>query len=174
MPSRVRSRTGAQGNETAIGYDEAKPGDPFVKIGVGVLRKLTNDPYKFVTPYPLIDSGKQTVTIKQRSIVFTQELHGPNGVAYLYTKKTLELDTHKPVMYLRHTLKNIGTATIDTEVFDHNFFVIDGHPTDPDMVVHFPFDPKPADPLNPKADIVGKDLVYREALTTQPTCRSDP
>lgn len=158
-------RTGA--NESAIGYDEARPGDPFVKIGVGVLRKLTNDSYKFSTHYPLIDGGKRTVKIKRRQIVFTQELHGPNGIAYLYTK-TLELDAHKPVMYLRHTLKNLGTASLDTEVFAHNFYVIDEHRTDPDMVVRFPFEPKPVDSLNPRAAIVGKDLVYREALTTQP------
>jgi hypothetical protein len=71
-------------------------------------------------------------------------------------------------MYLRHTLRNIGTATLDTEVFDHNFYVIDGHPTDPEMVIHFPFKPKPVNPLNPKAAIVGSDIVYHEALTTQP------
>jgi hypothetical protein len=158
-------RTGA--DESAIGYDEARPGDPFVKIGVGVLRKLMNDPYRFSTHYPLIDGGRRRIKIEKRRIIFTQELHGPNGVAYLYTK-ILELDAHKPVMYLRHTLRNIGTATLDTEVFDHNFYVIDGHPTDPEMVIHFPFKPKPVNPLNPKAAIVGSDIVYHEALTTQP------
>jgi len=48
--------------DSALKYDQAKPGDPFVKIGVGVLRKTDNTPYKFATPYPVIDGGKWTVS----------------------------------------------------------------------------------------------------------------
>src|SRR5215475_5848875 len=35
-----------------LGYGEAKPGEPFVKIGVGILRKIDDSPYKFFTAYP--------------------------------------------------------------------------------------------------------------------------
>ena len=38
--------------DSALNYDEAKPGDPFVKIGVGVLRKIDDSPFKFATQYP--------------------------------------------------------------------------------------------------------------------------
>src|SRR5579884_1094150 len=41
-----------------LGYAEAQPGDFFVKIGVGVLRKLDNEPYQFARNYPIIDHGK--------------------------------------------------------------------------------------------------------------------
>jgi hypothetical protein len=158
-------RTGE--NETAIGYDAAKPGEPFVKIGVGGLRKLTDKPYSFAVHYPIVDGGQRTTKISKRSIVFTQRLKGPNGVAYLYTK-TLTLDPHGAILNLEHTIKNIGTATIDTEVFDHNFFVIDKHATDPDMVVHFKFPPVPIPPFSPKAAIQGNDLVYLSGLETKP------
>ena len=31
-----------------IGYDRAKPGEPFVKIGVGTVEKIADEPYAFV------------------------------------------------------------------------------------------------------------------------------
>ena len=42
-------------------------------------------------------------------------------------------------MVLSHTLKNTGTHPIETDVYDHNFFVIDKQPVSPDFVVSFPF-----------------------------------
>ena len=45
----------------ALDYDQAKPGGLFVKIGVGVLRKADDSPYKFMYTYPLVDGGKWTV-----------------------------------------------------------------------------------------------------------------
>ncbi len=44
--------------DSALNYDQAKPGEPFVKIGVGVLRKIDDSPYKFTAAYPLIDGGQ--------------------------------------------------------------------------------------------------------------------
>src|SRR5260370_481712 len=43
-------------NDGAIGYNEAKPGDLFLKPGVGVLRRLDDSPYKFGVPYPIAPS----------------------------------------------------------------------------------------------------------------------
>jgi hypothetical protein len=36
----------------------------------------------------------------------------------------------------------MGTRTIETNVYDHNFFVIDRHPIGPGLVVKFPFNLK--------------------------------
>jgi hypothetical protein len=41
-----------------IGYDLAKAGGRFVKIGVGTLEKIGEEPYAFVKPYRLLDGGK--------------------------------------------------------------------------------------------------------------------
>lgn len=159
------------GGGGGIGYSEAKVGDPFVKIGVGVLRKISDEPYRFAGAYPLVDGGKRTVKIKPRAIVFTQRLKGPNGIAYLYTK-TLSLDAHGAVLSLEHSLKNIGTATIDTEVYDHDFYMIDKHPTGPGMVVHFPFEVQATKPLGVNATIEGHDLVYLNELKPHETVMS--
>src|SRR5215470_7893549 len=47
---------------SALGWDEAKPGGTFVKIGVGVLRKPNNgDRYDHSKAYEIVDSGNWTV-----------------------------------------------------------------------------------------------------------------
>src|SRR5581483_3703729 len=46
-------------NGRALGWDEARPGGTFVKIGVGVLRKPDNeDRYDHSKPYEIVDGGK--------------------------------------------------------------------------------------------------------------------
>lgn len=150
---------------SSIGYDEAHAGDPFVKIAVGVLRKLDNSPYKFTTPYPLIDSGTWTTHASRRSVTFQQDLKSPIGIAYVY-KKTVELDPHEPVLILHHELKNTGTQVIDTQVYNHDFYVIDNTPTGPDMVVRFPFDARAEKDLGNGAGIHGREIVYSRELET--------
>jgi len=143
----------------AIGYNEAKPGEPFLKPGVGVLRKVDNSPYQFGVTYPIVDTGKWTVKVKPRSVIFRQVLNGPQGYAYVY-EKTLTLDKNDSVMTLEHSLKNTGQKTIDTNVYDHDFFMLDGKPVGPGVVVRFVFEPKAEDPLGAAAKIEGKELVY--------------
>jgi hypothetical protein len=147
----------------AIGYNEAKPGELFLKLGVGVLRKVDDSPYQFGGAYPIVDTGKWTVTVKPRAVIFRQVLHGPQGYAYVYEKK-LTLDKNDSVMTLEHSLKNTGQKAIDTNVYDHDFFMLDGKPTGPGMVVHFAFEPKAEDPLGDAAKIERKDLVYVDTL----------
>jgi hypothetical protein len=38
-----------------IGYDDAKPGDPFVKLGVGVLKRINDQPYTIGGAFPILD-----------------------------------------------------------------------------------------------------------------------
>lgn len=40
---------------------------------------------------------------------------------------------------LEHSLKNTGRKTIETTVYDHNFYMIDNQPTSPDVSVTVPF-----------------------------------
>jgi hypothetical protein len=153
----------------AIGYNEAKPGELFVKPGVGVLRKVDDSPYKFGFPYPIVDRGKWTVKTKPHSITFTHHLKGPNGISYVY-EKTLSLDG--PTLTLSHSLKNTGQKTIDTSVYDHGFYIFDGHPTGPGMSIHFPFKPELQDSLSPAAELEGNNIVYKQELQPGQTVAS--
>lgn len=121
-----------------LNYDEAKPGGNFVKIGVGVLRKPDEKAYQPFRLYDIVDGGKWTIESTADRVQFTQELHDSTGYAFIYTK-TVRLVKGKPVMVLEHNLKNIGTKAISTEVFDHNFPVIDKELTGPNMKIIFPF-----------------------------------
>ena len=137
-------------SDGALDYDQAKPGGLFVKLGVGVLRKNDDSPYQFMYTYPLVNGGKWTVHAGHRQVSFRQQLHSPIGIAYDY-EKTVSLDPHEPVLTLEHSLKNTGTKTIDTEVYDHDFFMLDGAPSGPGMVVRFPFAPKAEKSMEPRA-----------------------
>jgi len=152
---------------SSINYGEAKPGELFLKPGVGVLRKIDDSPYKFNVVYPIVDGGSWTVRAKRTQVTLTHHLQSSIGFAYVY-EKTLKLDKHQPVLILEHHLKNTGTKPIDTEVYDHDFFMIDGAPTGPGMAVGFRFEPQAKRPLEPRAKIDGKDIVYLEELQSGP------
>jgi len=121
-----------------LGFNEAKPGEKFIKIGVGVLVKPDDSAYNFMKPYTISNYGKWKVEAKSDQIQFFQVLK-ENEYSYEY-KKTIRLKKHEPIMVITHTLKNTGKKTIETSVYDHNFFMIDKQPTGPGLVVAFPFD----------------------------------
>ncbi|HKV38545.1 MAG TPA: hypothetical protein VJX67_04970, partial [Blastocatellia bacterium] len=75
-----------QTNGAALGWDEAKVGGTFIKIGVGVLRK-DDAKYDYVKQYELVDPGQWTVERHHDSISFIQELTNPSsGYSYVYRK----------------------------------------------------------------------------------------
>ncbi|GAB4018499.1 hypothetical protein [Spirosoma koreense] len=127
---------------TALGYTEAKPGDTFVKIGVGTLRKPDDKPYAFARYYDIVDPGKWTVKTHKDRVEFTHELtDAATGYGYIY-RKTVSLTNGKPELVLEHRLKNTGQKPIDASTYNHNFFIIDKQPTGPTVNVQFPFEIK--------------------------------
>lgn len=122
---------------TALDYPETKPGESFIKIGVGVLKKPDNEPYAFARLYEILNYGKWTVDKKPDHVKFTHELND-KVYSYMY-EKTVQLVKDKPEMALFHTLKNTGKKTIETSVYDHNFFVMDKQPVGPGYEIIFPY-----------------------------------
>ena len=120
-----------------VGFDEAKPGEKFIKIGIGALVKPDASAYDFMKPYAIANYGKWKVKAQANQILFVQVLNEGN-YAYEY-QKSLQLKKGEPVMLITHTLKNTGKKNIQTSVYDHNFFVIDEKTTGPGSVVIFPF-----------------------------------
>ena len=127
-----------------LGFDKAKPGETFIKIGIGTLVKPDSLAYNFMRPYAISNYGNWKVKSKPDKVKFFQALN-EKEYAYEY-KKSIQLKKHRPILVITHTLKNTGKKTIETEVYDHNFFVIDRQPTGPGFVVTFP------DDLNEKLD----------------------
>lgn len=150
-------------NNAGLGYDEAKPGESFVKIGVGALRKPDEPRYSSFNTYEIVNSGKWGVKKGPDWIEFLHELPDTSGYAYTYRKK-MRLPKDKPELVLEHSLKNTGRKVIATSTYNHNFFMLDGEPTSSDFVVRFPFDLRATADLKGLAEIRGKELAYLKEL----------
>jgi hypothetical protein len=76
----------------------------------------------------------------------------------------VRLAKNEPRLIIEHSLKNTGKKTIETNVYNHGFFVIDGQPSGPDFTVKFPFDVKAVADLQGLAEVQGKELHYLKEL----------
>jgi len=151
-----------------LGYDDAKPGGTFLKIGVGILRKPDDARYPAYHLYEIVNGGKWSVKKSKDAVEFTQELRDTaSGYGYIYRKK-VSLAAGKPRMLIEHSLKNVGTRAIHTNVYDHNFLVLDKQPTDAGYTIGLPFAISAEPPLAKELAEVRKDqIVYLKTLTGQ-------
>jgi hypothetical protein len=136
--------------EKPMGYDEAKPGETFIKVGVGLLERVDKKDYHFFGRYPLVKPGEWTVRSGPDWVEFHQELQGPRGWAYRYTKR-ISLGQGQATFAIHHKLENSGAKTIDINHYNHNFTSIDGTPFGPNYSVTFPF--AAAEPQQIKEDL---------------------
>ena len=149
-----------------VGFDQAKAGGTFIRIGVGVLRKPDDkncDPYRL---YPIQDGGKWTVTRKPDSIEFRQELADPStGYAYEY-RKTVSVAGDKPQMVLDHSLRNTGQRVIQASVYNHNFLYLDQQAPGPDCSISVPFSIRTARPsASSLAEVRENRIGFTKTLT---------
>ncbi len=139
-----------------IGYATAPVGGRFLKPGVGWLKRPDEKPYDRFRTYTVEDGGSWKVRRSGDSILFEQTLTG----TYVY-RKVLRLVAHG--FSIEHELRNLGKSVIDTDVYNHNFYMLDGRKTGPEFVVRFPFVPRP-DRENPGLVVEGKELHYAAEL----------
>ena len=104
------------GIDTALGFEDAKIGDWFHKIGVGLLKKDSNE-YLFNNKYE-IKPAKFETTNNSNSFLITCSSDTINGYSYLLTKKIELFETHFTITY---NLKNTGEKNIVTDEYVHNF-----------------------------------------------------
>lgn len=149
----------------ALGFDEAKPGGTFIKIGVGVLRKPDDAHYDMFRVYEIVDGGKWTIRRDPGAIEFRQEISDPaTGYGYDY-RKTVLVTADKPQMVLNHRLRNTGTRAIHSSVYNHNFLYLDRQPPGPNLSITLPFEiqasPAPDQHL---AEVSGHQILFRKVL----------
>jgi len=148
--------------DSALGYDEARAGETFVRIGVGGVRKPEEPAYRRFATYDIVDRGAWNVTRAKDRITYVHQLRDVNGYGYVYTKV---VRLSKDTLVLQHRLKNTGRKPIATTVYNHNFFTIDRQPTGPDFVVRFAFEPRAMRPLGELGALEGKELTFVRQLT---------
>ena len=149
-----------------LGFDEAKAGGTFIKIGVGVLRRPDDRAYDAYRLYPIQDGGKWTVSRKSDSIEFKQEVaDASTGYAYEYCK-TVSLTGDKPQMVLDHALRNTGKRVIQTTVYNHNFLYLDRQAPGPEVTLTVPFPIRTTPPVAASlAEIRGNQIGFSKTLT---------
>lgn len=160
---------------SAFGWETAKPGGTFVKIGVGILRKPDDKPYDHFRQYEMVQGNQWEVERNAASVTFKQTINDPDsGYGYVYTKK-VALVAGKSELILQHTLRNTGSEPITGFVYEHNFMRWDNETPGPDYSMHFAFDPRPADPLG-EAPLAyhGRTVNFTRTLTGKDAIRSLP
>ncbi len=157
-------------NGKALGFDDAKPGGTFIKIGVGVLRRPDDRPYDPYRLYPMADGGRWTVNRQAGSVEFRQELGDPaTGYGYDY-RKTVSLVEGQARLVIAHALRNNGQRTIETSVYNHNFLYIDQKAPGPGLALTAPFQIMVDPPLDPKtAEVRGNQLLPVKTLAGEDT-----
>ena len=149
-----------------LGFDQARAGGTFIKIGVGVLRKPDDDPYSPFRLYPITDSGRWTVSRKPDAIEFRHALTDPSsGYAYEY-RKTVSVVGDAPQMVLDHGLRNTGKRAIQTSVYNHNFLYLDRQPPGPGVSIRVPFPFRASEPsANNLAEVRDNRITFSRTLT---------
>ena len=150
-------------NDKGLGYEEAKPGGTFVRIGIGTVRKPDEPAYRAYDTYEIVDPGKWTIHRHKDRIEFTHRLSSENGYAYIY-RKTIRLVKGKPELLIEHSLKNTGHKAIETTQYNHNFFVIDHEVVGPDVAAKFVFTPVPLRGFSDRAEVRGDEIIFPREL----------
>lgn len=137
-PLRHDGLTGPVDEFTPVGYDRARPGEEFLKIGVGTLRRFSEEPYDRFRLHEIVNPGiRETIAARDRIEFRHRLLSDEYGYDY---RKTLRL-TPEPGLRIEYALKNLGPAILSGYVYNHNFFTLDRMTTGPETEIRFPFRP---------------------------------
>ena len=118
------------------GYNEGKSGDPFLKIGVGILRR-DGAAYNFSANYPVIELARTTATWQQDRVHFVQTLTGEAKGYSCYLEEDVIVKNDRLIM--NYLLRNTGSKPFTTEQYLHDFLCFMGRPVGPSVRLSFPY-----------------------------------
>ena len=72
--------------EPGLGYANAKPGEKFIRIGVGILEKEDEPEYNWTKTYKILDHGEWEIDQGVDWLSFTHQISSDFGYGYIYTK----------------------------------------------------------------------------------------
>lgn len=152
-----------------LGYADAKPGETFMKIGIGHILKPEESRFRYSQPYKIAKPGEWKINKGDDFVEMQQDLSNDRGYGYQYTKR-ISLLKDAPGFLIAHRLKNTGTKPIDTDHYNHNFTMIDSAKIGPAYRLTFGFVPvinqTERATLQPGVmKIDGRDLVFTADVT---------
>jgi hypothetical protein len=119
------------------GYNEGKSGDPFLKIGVGILRR-DGGAYNFSADYPVIELARTTATWQSDRAHFVQTLTGNANGYCCYLEEDVIVKNDRLIM--NYLLRNTGSKPFTTEQYLHDFVCFSGRSVGPNVRLSFPYD----------------------------------
>ena len=152
---------GTEGMPPPLGFEQAAPGEPFVKIGVGVLRKQ-GERYRFGGHYELIHDPEWQVEQRADAMEFSQECRSQDTWSYRYQKK-IQLDESLPGFRIEYRLTNLGSRAIEQTYYSHNFISIDDQPIGPQYQITFG-QPMTAENANPAARVTANRMFFNRPV----------
>lgn len=144
-----------------LGYEEAEAGGRYVRIGVGVIEKPDEAEYSFRNSYKLLDHGKWTIDHGTDWISFKHELNSDIGYSYIYEKM---VKLKNDGFIIEHSLENTGTKLIETDQFNHNFFMIDGEYSGKAFNIKFPYPVTTLDDPSGYVKLEGNEISFMKDL----------
>ena len=123
------------GIDKAIDYEKTPIGKRFPKIGVGMLKKESEESYDFFANYEsklssFVEEVIDEHTYKVKSIINDQKAY------YLILTKTISIKDKS--LTIDYVLENKGSQSIETNEYNHNFIGIDDDPIGESYSLDFP------------------------------------
>lgn len=125
------------GIERPIGYDDAQPGEPFPKLGIGLLTRPDGRPYNFFRSYEIAHPFPIDVQAAADTVTFVVEPVDCRGYAASLVKT---VSVRGCALKIAYRLENVGSRPIVTHEYCHNFCGIDNHPLGPDYRLRVPYE----------------------------------
>ena len=121
------------------GYEQARPGESFLKIGVGELVRPDEKPYDFARQYPVRRLAETYLSGPPQAPVFSQKFSVGTDWGYSY-RKSYCVNSASATLEIQYQLTNTGRRPLRLQQYNHNWFHLSGVSSGPDDVVETKFD----------------------------------
>ena len=147
-----------------LGYAEAPVGGGFIKPGVGILKKHSDEDYSFQNDYEIIEPIKWNIQSGDNWVEFSQRLADYNGWGYCYTKR-ITLSDDAPEILITRTLENLGSKKIEATHYCHNYLLFDEDAVGPNYEIKLTFAPEIfSDELNGHVKLNGHTIGFHREI----------
>jgi hypothetical protein len=113
---------GEFGIDQPLGYEDARPGELFPKLGIGLLRRPDEGPYAFSRPYEIAETFPAAVENGKDRAIFSAAPLDCRGYAARLVK-TIQVQENR--LEIGYVLENTGQKPLVTNEYVHNFVGID-------------------------------------------------
>lgn len=125
------------GNDKAIGYADAAPGDLFPKLGIGLLKRPDAAEYNFFRPYEIAQPF--SIQVDAPSASQARFVVAPLDCRGYAAQLTKTISARENWLEIACRLENVGRRVIDTNEYAHNFLGINQNPLGPAYRLRFPY-----------------------------------